>query len=141
MQRATALRNGDVIGTWASATILLAGVVASSLPAEAARLLGMGLLASVGVFLVATGLVNLRAALARDGRDLGPILLSTLLPIMSGVVVAVLGTSAPVAEIAARGAGVLTALLGLALLLPPTAPTIVFSRASGRRRIRRTAVR
>ncbi len=133
--------DSDGIGTWVAATTLLAGVVASSLPAGPARFLGTVQLIGVGLALVAVGLVNLRAALALDGRDLGPTILSTLLPAAAGGLLVAVGTVGPAAELTARSLGVVTALVGLALLVPPPQNAIVFSRASGRRRFRRSAVR
>jgi hypothetical protein len=134
--------DSDGIGTWVAATTLLAGVVASSLPAGPARALGTVQLIGVGLGLVAVGLVNLRAALALDGRDLGPTILSTLLPAAAGGLLVALGTVGPAAELTARSLGVVTAIVGLGLLVPPPQTVaIVFSRASGRRRFRRSAVR
>jgi hypothetical protein len=134
--------DSDGIGTWVAATTLLAGVVALSLPAGPARVLGTVQLIGVGLGLVAVGVVNLRAALARDGRDFGPTLLSTLLPAAAGCLLVALGTVGPAAEITARSLGVVTAIVGFALLVPPPeTSSTAFSRASGRRRFRRSAVR
>lgn len=130
------------IGTWVAATTLLVGLVAVSLPGDAAGLIGSVVLVAAGVALVLVGVANLRWALRLDGRDLGPAVAGTLAPAATGGVLIALGFHDAAALFALRGLGVVTACIGLALLVPPPAPVAnVLSRASGRSRRHAATVR
>lgn len=133
-------RTGDSIGTWAAATTLLLGLVACSLPADAARLVGRAVLIGAGIGTILVGIVNLRWALRLDGHDAGPAVLGTAIPALGGSLLVFCGFHETAALVALRALGVLTAGLGLALLVPPPGPVAdALSRASGRRRTRRGA--
>lgn len=133
-------RAGNAIGTWAAATTLLLGLAACSLPVDAAQLVGSVVLVGAGLAAILIGIVNLRWALRLDGHDAGPAVLGTAIPALGGGLLVFLGFHETAALLALRALGVLTAGLGLALLVPPPAPVAdALSRASGRRRTRRGA--
>lgn len=133
-------RTSEHLGTWIATVTLLLGLAAWSVPAAAASLIGTVLLLAVGALLLVVGTVNLRQALRLDGRDVGPTLLTTLLPAGLGGLLLFLGTAEHAGGVAVRGLGALAAVSGVLLLVPPPRPLVTTANRLGRRH-RATAAR
>jgi hypothetical protein len=128
------------LGTWLAAVTLLAGLVAISLPGDSAGLIGSVVLVTAGVALVLVGIANLRWAVRLDAHDRVPALAGTVAPALAGGLLLTLGFHDTAALLALRGLGAVVACAGLAaLVLPPLPVANALSRATGRRRPRRTA--